>query len=107
MTVEVATPAEPAPAGRRTGPIGAPDAVHRRSSRPSAGVRRRHTARWIAGLVLVVLAALVALLATRPPATATEVVHAPCSASRPRPSTGTTVTGRASISPPTGVGGCS
>jgi cytochrome c biogenesis protein CcmG/thiol:disulfide interchange protein DsbE len=35
--------------------------------------RGRHTARWIAGGTLVVMAALVALLATRPPATATEV----------------------------------
>ena len=34
---------------------------------------RRHTARWAAGVTLVVAAALVALLATRPPATATEV----------------------------------
>jgi cytochrome c biogenesis protein CcmG/thiol:disulfide interchange protein DsbE len=33
----------------------------------------RHTARWIAGLVLVVTAPLIAVLATRPPATATEV----------------------------------
>jgi cytochrome c biogenesis protein CcmG/thiol:disulfide interchange protein DsbE len=35
--------------------------------------RHRHTARWIAGLSLVVAAALVALLATRPSATETEV----------------------------------
>jgi cytochrome c biogenesis protein CcmG/thiol:disulfide interchange protein DsbE len=34
---------------------------------------RRHTAKWAAGVVLVVGAALVALLATRPPQTATEV----------------------------------
>ncbi|HEY7946195.1 MAG TPA: TlpA disulfide reductase family protein [Acidimicrobiales bacterium] len=40
---------------------------------PSGARRGRHTARWIAGVVLVVVAALVALLATRPPATATEV----------------------------------
>jgi cytochrome c biogenesis protein CcmG, thiol:disulfide interchange protein DsbE len=40
----------------------------------AAGVHRgRYTARWIAGLVLVVVAALIAVLATRPPATATEV----------------------------------
>jgi cytochrome c biogenesis protein CcmG, thiol:disulfide interchange protein DsbE len=36
-------------------------------------VRRRHTAKWVGGVVLVVGAALVALLATRPPQTATEV----------------------------------
>ena len=35
--------------------------------------RRTHRARWIAGIVLVVGASLVALLATRPPAAATEV----------------------------------
>ncbi len=35
--------------------------------------RGRHTARWISLVVLVVVAALVALLATRPPATETEV----------------------------------
>ena len=40
---------------------------------PRAGSHTRHTARWVAGVVLVVGAALVALLATRPPATATEV----------------------------------
>ncbi len=41
---------------------------------PGMGPRRgRHTARWIAGVALVAIAALVALLATRPPATATEV----------------------------------
>jgi cytochrome c biogenesis protein CcmG/thiol:disulfide interchange protein DsbE len=42
----------------------------------SSGVGRppgRHTARWIAGIALVVLAALLVLLATRPPAAATEV----------------------------------
>jgi cytochrome c biogenesis protein CcmG, thiol:disulfide interchange protein DsbE len=35
--------------------------------------RRRHSARWVAGAALVIGAALVAVLATRPPATATEV----------------------------------
>ncbi|HEY5251485.1 MAG TPA: TlpA disulfide reductase family protein [Acidimicrobiales bacterium] len=42
----------------------------------SSGVGRsqgRHTARWIAGSALVVLAALLVLLATRPPSAATEV----------------------------------
>jgi len=38
-----------------------------------SNLRRRHTARWVAGVALVVGAALVAVLATRPPATATEV----------------------------------
>jgi cytochrome c biogenesis protein CcmG/thiol:disulfide interchange protein DsbE len=38
-----------------------------------ANPRRRHTAKWVAGVALVVGAALVAVLATRPPATATEV----------------------------------
>lgn len=38
-----------------------------------AGGRRRHTARWIALVVLVVGASLVAVLATRPQATASEV----------------------------------
>jgi cytochrome c biogenesis protein CcmG, thiol:disulfide interchange protein DsbE len=40
---------------------------------PWANLHRRHTARWVAGATLVVGAALVALLATRPPQTATEV----------------------------------
>jgi cytochrome c biogenesis protein CcmG/thiol:disulfide interchange protein DsbE len=35
--------------------------------------RPRHTARWASGVTLVVAAALVAVLATRPPQTATEV----------------------------------
>ncbi len=39
----------------------------------SPELRRRHTARWVAGAVLVVGAVLVALLATSPPETATEV----------------------------------
>ncbi len=36
-------------------------------------VQRRHTARWVAGVTLLAGAGLVAVLATRPPATATEV----------------------------------
>ncbi len=40
---------------------------------PGLRPRHRHTARWVAGVALVVGAALVAVLATRPPATATEV----------------------------------
>jgi cytochrome c biogenesis protein CcmG/thiol:disulfide interchange protein DsbE len=40
---------------------------------PETPVRRRHTATWVGAAVLVVGAALVALLATRPPQTATEV----------------------------------
>src|SRR6202011_4949167 len=40
---------------------------------PRTTVHRRHTARWVAGVTLVVGAALVAVLATRPPQTATEV----------------------------------
>lgn len=43
------------------------------TSAPAAPRRQRHRARWIAGVVLVVGASLVALLATRPPAAATEV----------------------------------
>jgi cytochrome c biogenesis protein CcmG/thiol:disulfide interchange protein DsbE len=38
-----------------------------------AGRRRRHTARWIAAVVALLGAGLVVVLATRPPATATEV----------------------------------
>jgi cytochrome c biogenesis protein CcmG/thiol:disulfide interchange protein DsbE len=57
---------------------GAPDGGAQRPGDRSEGAaadRRpgRHTARWIAGLVLVVMAAFIVLLATRPPATATEV----------------------------------
>jgi cytochrome c biogenesis protein CcmG/thiol:disulfide interchange protein DsbE len=40
---------------------------------PGAPTRRRHTARWVAGIALVAGAALVALLATSPPQTVTEV----------------------------------
>jgi cytochrome c biogenesis protein CcmG/thiol:disulfide interchange protein DsbE len=40
---------------------------------PRAAVHRRHTAKWVAGVTLVVGAALIAVLATRPPQTATEV----------------------------------
>lgn len=59
----------------------------------TAGARRgRHTARWTAGGVLLVIAALVALLATRPPATATEV--ATPLLGKPAPSvSGTTLSG--------------
>jgi len=53
---------------------------------------RRHTARWIGGLVLLVSAALVALLATRPPAAATEVFTPLLGQSAPA-ITGTTVSG--------------
>ncbi len=61
---------------------------------PSAVGRRRgdHTTRWIAVSVLVVMAALIALLATRPPAAATEV-YTPL-LGRPAPGiTGTTLAG--------------
>jgi cytochrome c biogenesis protein CcmG/thiol:disulfide interchange protein DsbE len=54
---------------------------------------RRHTARWIAGVVLVVVVALVVLLATRPPATATEV-YTPLLGQQAPAITGTTVTGQ-------------
>jgi cytochrome c biogenesis protein CcmG/thiol:disulfide interchange protein DsbE len=57
------------------------------------GRHGRHTARWSAGLVLLVLAALVALLATRPPATATEV-YSPLLGKTAPVMTGTTVTGQ-------------
>jgi cytochrome c biogenesis protein CcmG/thiol:disulfide interchange protein DsbE len=55
--------------------------------------RRRHTARWIAGLVLAVLAALIVLLATRPPATAVEV-FSPLVGKQAPEIRGTTVTGQ-------------
>jgi len=54
--------------GTATGP-----AVESASDPLDQATRRRHTARWAAGGALVVGAALVALLATRPPETATEV----------------------------------
>lgn len=38
-----------------------------------AGAPAKHTARWVAGAVLVITAGLVAVLATRPPATVAEV----------------------------------
>jgi cytochrome c biogenesis protein CcmG/thiol:disulfide interchange protein DsbE len=81
MTLEVAPDAAPTE--------GPPSDVE-----ADTGVRhRRHTARWIASFVLVVLAALVVLLATRPPATVTEV-DTPL-LGQPAPSiVGTTVTGQ-------------
>jgi cytochrome c biogenesis protein CcmG/thiol:disulfide interchange protein DsbE len=54
--------------------------------------RHRHTARWVAGVALVVGAALVAVLATRPPATATEV-DTPLVGQAAPPITGTTLGG--------------
>ena len=54
--------------------------------------RSRHTARWVATSVLVISAALVAVLATRPPATATEV-SSPLVGRQAPPLAGTTVTG--------------
>jgi cytochrome c biogenesis protein CcmG/thiol:disulfide interchange protein DsbE len=59
-----------------------------------AGVapRHRHTARWIAVVVLVVTAALIALLATRPSASATEV-YTPLLGKGAPALTGTTATG--------------
>ncbi len=57
--------------------VDAPDAARLDAAgarAPGPGRRRgRYTARWIAGVALVAIASLVALLATRPPATATEV----------------------------------
>jgi len=58
------------------------------STRP----RRRHTARWAAGVTLVATAGLVAVLATRPPATSTEA-DSPL-LGKPAPAlSGTTLTG--------------
>ena len=81
MTVEVAPGA--APTDDPPSVVGA----------DTVGPRRRHTARWIASLVLVVLAALVVLLATRPPATVTEVDTPLLGQSAPA-IVGTTVTGQ-------------
>jgi cytochrome c biogenesis protein CcmG/thiol:disulfide interchange protein DsbE len=81
MTLEVAPDAAPTE--------GPPSAVGADTAVP----HRRHTARWIASLVLVVLAALVGLLATRPPVTATEV-YTPLLGQRAPAIAGTTVTGQ-------------
>jgi len=59
---------------------------------PQAELRHRHTARWVAGAALVVGAALVAVLATRPPATATEV-DTPLVGQAAPPITGSTLGG--------------
>ncbi|HTS14448.1 MAG TPA: TlpA disulfide reductase family protein [Candidatus Sulfotelmatobacter sp.] len=57
------------------------------------GARRRHSARWVAATVAVLAAGLVVVLATRPPATATEV-NSPL-VGRPAPAlTGTTLGGK-------------
>jgi cytochrome c biogenesis protein CcmG, thiol:disulfide interchange protein DsbE len=55
--------------------------------------RSRHRARWIAGSVLAVVVALIVLLATRPPATATEV-DTPLLGQRAPAIVGTTLTGQ-------------
>jgi cytochrome c biogenesis protein CcmG/thiol:disulfide interchange protein DsbE len=47
--------------------------THPDGADPRDTIHRRHTAKWVAGVTLVVGAALVALLATRPPQTVTEV----------------------------------
>jgi cytochrome c biogenesis protein CcmG, thiol:disulfide interchange protein DsbE len=59
----------------------------------TGGQRGRHTARWIAGIVLVVIAGMVVLLATRPPAAATEVWTPLLGKTAPN-IVGTTVTGQ-------------
>ena len=60
---------------------------------PPATAGRRHRARWIAGGALVVAVALIALLATRPPAVATEVAT-PLLGHRAPAIVGTTLSGR-------------
>jgi len=65
----------------------------------SAGVgqptsHRRHTARWVAAAALVLGASLVAVLATRPSATATEV-NTPLVGTRAPAISGTTLAGQA------------
>ena len=60
--------------------------------REAAPARRSYTARWVAGASLVVGGALVALLATRPPAAATEV-DTPLLGQRAPSITSTTVSG--------------
>jgi cytochrome c biogenesis protein CcmG/thiol:disulfide interchange protein DsbE len=47
--------------------------THPDGADPRDTIHRRHTAKWVAGVTLVVGAARVALLATRPPQTVTEV----------------------------------
>jgi len=55
--------------------------------------RRRHTARWVAALVALLGAGLVVVLATRPPATATEV-DSPIVGQRAPALSGATVDGK-------------
>lgn len=64
----------------------------RDAAEPEATPRRRHTARWVAAVALVVGAALVALLATRPQQTATEV-DTPLVGQAAPPITGPTLAG--------------
>ena len=61
---------------------------------PARPVRARHTARWVAVGVLVVAAGLVAVLATRPPASVSELFSPLVSKPAP-PISGTTVDGAA------------
>ena len=54
--------------------------------------RRSHRARWVAGAVLVITVGLVAVLATRPPASVTEV-QSPLVGRTAPPVAGTTLSG--------------
>ena len=69
-----------------TGPSALP------ASGPDRPTARRHTARWLAIGVLVVAAGLVAVLATRPPASVSEV-YSPLVGRQAPPISGTTVAG--------------
>lgn len=70
MSLDVDTPSGPS---GPVGPVGEAGSTADRSSvGPRPPGRSRHTARWAAVAVLVVAAGLVAVLATRPPATTVE-----------------------------------
>ena len=100
MTPPVAPGESPAPTGVDPDPQADPDpALPSGPSGPSAspgpgGRPTRHTARWVALAVLVVAAGLIAVLATRPPASVVEV-QSPLVGHTAPPVRGITVDGKA------------
>ncbi len=91
MTTGTDTGSEPIPAAGAAGPAD-PSPVSAGSPAPPPPIRTRHTARWVALAVLVIAAGLVAVLATRPPASVSEVASPLVGRPAP-PIAGVTVTG--------------
>jgi len=80
-------------AGVAAGTSGGPGDPPWLGTAASDGAHRRHTARWIGGIVLVVLVAVIAVVATRPSYQATEA-DSPIVGHEAPPIIATTVTGQ-------------